>query len=98
MSLNEFCDKFKSVIIKSINEETSHLKLSVRPAVKNNGCYYYPLNLKPFIPVSSAKPTSPKYWFYCKAMCMSNLECEKMKDLLPPNAKSDDEMKRYWID
>ena len=97
LCLKEFCDKFNSHLTSSEKEGGTWLHLSSRKTQKIDSSFHYPIRLTPHLNEKNANPKSPKYWLYCKHLCLWLLPCKNIRDLLPNPELSEDELKIYWI-
>ena len=93
MSLKEFSDKFE---IRWSSGENPRLILSSRSAQRSKGCFYYPIRLKPHLNDKNANPKSPRYWLFCKHLCLWLTTCKLLTDLLPEPTKPQEELQDYW--
>ena len=95
MSLKEFCDRYQVKWTKGEEEHSYDLDLSNRRY--RIGTSHYPIRMKPYLGETRANPKSPKFWLYCKHLCLWLIPCHKMEDLMPkePNM-SEEEIMQYW--
>ena len=102
MSLKEFCDRYNATVKKgkTVEEDTLNLQKRIYQTTFDEdkiGQKFYPLRLVPHMEERNANPKSPKYWLYCKHLCLWIIPCAKMNDLLAPvESKTEDEQKAYW--
>ena len=96
MCLKEFCEKFNSNLSNPSGEEQSRLHLSLRTAQKNDSTFHYPIILVPHLSEKNANPKSPKYWCYCKHLCLWLLPCRTINELIPADDLSPEQLQDYW--
>ena len=96
MCLKEFCDKFNSKMIKSSGDKDTRLHLSLRNMTNHDNSCYYPIALKPHLSEKNANPKSPKFWLYCKHLCLWLLPCRTIHDFLPTDGVSQEQLQDHW--
>ena len=52
--------------------------------------------MKPHLSERNANPKSPKFWLYCKHLCLWLLPCKTINDLLPAEDLPQEQLQDYW--
>ena len=95
MSVKEFCDRFNVNWRKGNDDSTCCLHLSERR--DRTESMYYPIRMKPHLTERNANPNSPRYWLYCKHLCLWLIPCKTIADLMPQSNLEEAQLEVYWI-
>ena len=95
MSVKEFCDRFNVNWRKGNDDSTCCLHLSERR--DRTESMYYPIRMKPHLTERNANPNSPRYWLYCRHLCLWLIPCKTIADLMPESNLEEAELEVYWI-